>query len=261
MLDYGRTTSLPARYRIALAISLALFLHTAGLSAIPSLLERTEQPTPTMTVTLVAPGSQPAPEAAASSGEKPAEQPQEPRDASVPQQDSKTAHPDQPEAPSQSATPRVTPAPEPASAAPAAGASQAEAANQSPPSLTAAAGAAATSPTETPRQIRQVTESPKKTDAYVVSLATRIARELRRNGVSMLRELSSPVTLEVELHLLGNGALTRANVSRSSGVKGIDGAAYRAALAASPYPEPPGKEEGQQRYRVELVFSPERLEN
>ncbi|MGF2686054.1 TonB family protein [Marinobacter sp. DUT-3] len=261
MLDYGRTTSLPAQYRIALAISLALFLHTAALSAIPSLLEKTEQPTPTMTVTLVAPGSQAAPEAVTSSAEKPAERPQPPRDSSVPPQNSKTANPDQPETPSQSAPPRVTPAPEPASAAPAAGASQAEAENQSPSSRTTAAGAPATSPTEAPRQIRQVTDSPKETDAYVVSLATRIARELRRNGVPMLRELSSPITLEVELQLLGNGALTRANVSRSSGMKGIDGAAYRAALAASPYPEPPGKEGGQQRYRVELVFSPERLEN
>lgn len=260
MLDYGRTTSLPARYRIAFAISLALFLHTAGLSAIPSLLERTEQPTPTMTVTLVAPGSQPTPEAVAGSGEKPAEQPQEPRDSSVPQENSKTANPDQTETPSQPVTPATAPtAAEPTPVESAARTMQAEPASQSPSSRTTAAGAPATSPTDTSHQIRQVTESPGETDAYLVSLATRIARELRRNGVPMLRELNSPVTLEVELQLLGNGALTRANVSRSSGMEGIDGAAYRAALAASPYPEPPGKEGGQQRYRVELVFSPERL--
>lgn len=106
-----------------------------------------------------------------------------------------------------------------------------------------------------------MTEAPNKTDAYVISLATRIARELKRSRIPTLRNLTTPVAMEIELHLLSNGALIKADVYQSSGTEAIDGAAYRAALAASPYPEPPGKEGRQQRYRVELLFSPERLKN
>ena len=56
-----------------------------------------------------------------------------------------------------------------------------------------------------------------------------------------------------------NGTLTRARVTKSTGIKRIDEAAYRAALAASPYPEPPPNNESQDRFEVELVFSPKRL--
>jgi protein TonB len=65
--------------------------------------------------------------------------------------------------------------------------------------------------------------------------------------------------MDVELQLLGNGALTRARILNSTGIEGIDAAAYRAALAASPYPEPPEDGREGNRFEVELVFTPKRL--
>lgn len=248
MLDYGRSTSLPAPYRIALAISLALFLHTLGLSAIPLLPEPTEQPAPTMTVLLVPPGSRATPKTIAG-----------PEDTEI--------RADAPAAAKATATSRQTPPrtrPEPApSASPPSDETvpAAETARKSAPSPSTTAGIPSDSPAPQSRSdIVQLTEAPGETDAYVIRLAARIARELKRSRLPALRTLTAPVAMEIELHLMGNGALTRANVYRSSGMEAIDGAAYRAALAASPYPEPPGREEGQ-RYRVELLFSPERLEN
>ncbi|WP_228704509.1 energy transducer TonB family protein [Marinobacter antarcticus] len=63
----------------------------------------------------------------------------------------------------------------------------------------------------------------------------------------------------MELYLLGSGALTRARVIRSTGIEQIDSAAYRAALSASPYPEPTPDQSGKSRFEVKLVFAPSRL--
>ncbi|MEQ9545946.1 MAG: TonB family protein [Marinobacter sp.] len=247
MLDYGSTTSLPAQYRIALAISLALFLHTLGLSAIPLLSEPTEQTTPTMTIALIPVGSEATPATSASPGKTRAE-------ARVTNKTIVNSRQEQH---------RIMPEPAPTTSPPANESAQTtETTPQTAPSPSNTAGAPSDSPAaESRRDIAQMTEAPKETDAYVIKLATRVADELKRSRVPTVRKLSSPVAMEIELHLLSNGALIKADVYRSSGTEAIDGAAYRAALAASPYPEPPGKEGGQQRYRVELLFSPERLEN
>jgi len=74
-----------------------------------------------------------------------------------------------------------------------------------------------------------------------------------------MRSLTDTVAMEVELQLLGNGALTRARVLKSTGIKPIDEAAYRAALAASPYPQPPKDSGSANRFEVELLFTPKRL--
>ncbi|MCG2582680.1 MAG: TonB family protein [Marinobacter sp.] len=246
MLDYGSSTSLPAQYRIALAISLALLLHTLGLSAIPLLSEPTEHPTPTMTIALIPTGSEATPRTTSSPGEE--------TRAEAPTTNTATVNSRQVR---HQVTPTPTTAPPANEAAP-----TAETAPQTAPSPATTAGIASDSPVaESHRDTAQMTEAPGETDAYVISLATRIARELKHGRIPTLRNLTTPVAMEIELHLLSNGALIKADVHRSSGMEAIDGAAYRAALAASPYPEPPGKEGGQQRYRVELLFSPERLEN
>ncbi|MBZ2167282.1 energy transducer TonB [Marinobacter sp. F4216] len=75
-------------------------------------------------------------------------------------------------------------------------------------------------------------------------------------GVS---QLSEKLSLEVELQLLGNGALTRAKILKSSGIKRLDDAAYHASLSASPYPAPPAHHDDQNRFEVELIFSPKRF--
>jgi len=74
-----------------------------------------------------------------------------------------------------------------------------------------------------------------------------------------MKELDHSSTMEIELHLLESGALTRVRVIRPTGIEQIDSAAYRAALSASPYPEPPPDQGGKSRFEVKLVFAPSRL--
>lgn len=109
------------------------------------------------------------------------------------------------------------------------------------------------------QSITRVTNSPVERDPYLVALATHLARQLEQARVPAVRKLSRTVSMNVELHLLGNGALTRAKILNSTGIEGIDEAAYRAALAASPYPRPPEGEDNLNRFEVELVFTPKRL--
>ena len=93
----------------------------------------------------------------------------------------------------------------------------------------------------------------------MVKLAIHLARELEKLRVPALRDLTETVAMEVELQLLANGALTRAKVLSSTGIRTIDEAGYRAALAASPYPQPPKDGENRNRFEVELLFTPKRL--
>lgn len=107
-------------------------------------------------------------------------------------------------------------------------------------------------------QTTHITQSPSERDPYLITLAVHLGKELEKLRVPAISQLSQKVTMEIELRLLGNGGLTRARVLKSTGIKKIDEAAYRASLAASPYPEPPS-DEIQNRFEIELVFSPKRL--
>lgn len=256
MFDPGSSTSPPAQYRIALAVSLALLLHTLGLSALPLLFDRSERVASTLTFELVPPGSQPTPQVAADAGHQ-SEQPVErnpefdvsPRNSRPPVAASTRAPAAEPEEPAPPAPPPSTPEQSPASP---------EETTASTASPSAAAGApTAPSPEAEPAEITRIIQTPEETDAYIVSLATRIAGELKRSRIRAVHALSRPVAMEIELQLLESGVLTRARVIRSSGVEEIDAAAYRAALAASPYQQVPDNEE-RKRFRVELKFSPER---
>ncbi len=248
MLDSGSTASPPAQYRIALAVSLALLFHTLVLSALPLLFDRFERIDSTLTFELVAPGSQPARHTTASQPASPVKD-RNP-DFEIPPLDPipvateparKTAPPPETAAPSSPPSPQ----------------SAAATAESAP----AAAGAPAESrPDTAPADLTRISEAPEETDAYIVQLATRIAGELKRRQIRGIRALSQPVAMEIELQLLKNGALTRAHVARSSGVEEIDAETYRATLAASPYPEIPDND-GRNRFRVELIFSPERSAN
>ncbi len=246
MLDSGSTASPPAQYRIALAVSLALLFHTLVLSALPLLFDSSERIDSTLTFELVVPGSQPARQTTASSAGQPAS-PVEVRnpDFQIPPLDPIPV----------AITPARKTAPPPKAAASASPQSAPADAESAP----AAAGAPAESrPYTATADINRITETPEETDAYIVQLATRIAGELRRRQIRGIRALSQPVAMEIELQLLKSGALTRARVARSSGVEEIDAETYRATLAASPYPEIP-ENDGRSRFRVELIFSPERV--
>lgn len=127
-------------------------------------------------------------------------------------------------------------------------------------STSASAGAEPERSPETPEErVTRLMESPAELDPYVVKLAIHLARQLEELRVPAMSELTETVAMEVELQLLGNGALTRARVLKSTGIRRIDEAAYRAALAASPYPQPPNDGGSRNRFEVELLFTPKRL--
>lgn len=104
-----------------------------------------------------------------------------------------------------------------------------------------------------------ITKAPSEQDPYLIKLATHLARELEEKRVPAIRELTEASTLKLELQLLRNGALIRARVMKSTGIKRIDSATYRAALSASPYPIPPSEQADNSRFEVTLVFAPSRL--
>lgn len=255
----GRLTQLPASYRIALALSSAVLAHTLLLAGLPAL---PEQPDPAhrVRVELVSPGT-----AASRPATSPAVSP--PADSRNPRFEIPPATPgSRPQRPSAEAPPtsptrthgrsaetettvteRATPAAPPTASAPAS---------------TDSAGSRSGAPAqvaERPAPTTQITETPDEQDPYLIRLALHLSEELERLRVPAIRQLTDKVAMEIELQLLGNGALTRARVLKSTGIEGIDDAAYRASLAASPYPEPPADRQDQNRFEVELIFTPSRL--
>ncbi|MFO8141436.1 MAG: TonB family protein [Marinobacter sp.] len=110
--------------------------------------------------------------------------------------------------------------------------------------------------TDEQESAQRITRTPVEQDPYRVLLATHLAETLEQQRVPAISRLKATVTMELELRIMPNGALTRARVVKSTGVSEIDDAAYRAALAASPYPEP--EAENRDRFGVKLVFTPKR---
>ena len=81
--------------------------------------------------------------------------------------------------------------------------------------------------------------------------------QLRQQRIPELQTLQHAEIVRLELHLMSNGALIRVNTLNRSEVEGLNQAALRAALAASPYPAPPGEDASRgYRYPVELRFMP-----
>ena len=250
MPEKSSPNALPAAYRLGLALSLALLLHTLLLSGIPS---PKEEPTVThresVRFELVAPGT--------------LRTVADPSADLSPRRDAPRVTPfeiDPPE-PEPLSKPEVVTSREPQTPAPT------KATNTSVPRSEAAQSSASSAAGEEPEQlpekteesITRVTESPGELDPYVVKLAVHLAHQLEELRVPAMRSLTDTVAMEVELQLLGNGALTRARVLKSTGIKPIDEAAYRAALAASPYPQPPKDSGSANRFEVELLFTPKRL--
>jgi periplasmic protein TonB len=250
MPDNSSLNPLPATYRLGLAVSLALFLHTLLLSGIPTPMEeRATTHKESVRFELVPRGAR---EAVANMTENPSPS----QDAArIPPFEVDPPRPESPPEP-ETITSRQTKTPAPS-----------ERANTSSPeseaaqsSTSASAGAELEPSAESPEQkVTRITESPAELDPYVVKLAIHLARELEKLRVPAMRDLTQTVAMEVELQLLGNGALTRARVLKSTGIKRIDEAAYRAALAASPYPQPPKDGGSRNRFEVELLFTPKRL--
>lgn len=86
---------------------------------------------------------------------------------------------------------------------------------------------------------------------YEIALWEKIAQQV--GYTPLLTELDQPREVTLNLRLMTNGALRRARVEASSGFEELDGMAREAALAATPFPEPP---ENQRRFSVRLIFEP-----
>jgi len=244
--------ALPATYRLGLAASLALFLHTLLLSGFPTPMEeQTASHRESLRFELVAPGAR---ENAPNLSE-----------TTSPNRDAPRTPPFEvdPPAPESTREPEIisSRSRQPETVAPS---EQANTSTQKTEAAQSSTSATAVAEPERPpepleERVTRITESPAEMDPYVVKLAIHLAGELEKLRVPAMGELTRTVAMEVELQLLGNGALTRARVLKSTGIRNIDEAAYRAALAASPYPQPPENGGNRNRFEVELLFTPKRL--
>ncbi|MGM0449661.1 MAG: energy transducer TonB family protein [Pseudomonadota bacterium] len=87
---------------------------------------------------------------------------------------------------------------------------------------------------------------------YEIALWEKIAQQVAYTP--SMAEMRKPREVVLDLRLMANGALRRARIETSSGLETLDGIAREAALAATPFPEPP---EGRRRFSVRLIFEPD----
>ncbi|HLV78008.1 MAG TPA: energy transducer TonB [Marinobacter sp.] len=237
----------PASYRLALALSLAFMAHTLLLASLPSPLPPRDDLSHRIAFQLVSPSSAPASASTPAASAAPAPRHPEFEVPLLPDRVTTTA-PAQPRASPQP----EPPAPEPVPATPAPGTPEPPAAERAP----GVPSAPQPGTTLAPEPTTQISQLAAEDDPYLVALAVHLAEKLEQQRLPAISRLTQPVTMTLELTLLPNGALTRARVLQSTGVQRIDEAAYRAALAASPYPEPVGEESD--RFEIKLVFNPKR---
>lgn len=246
--------SAPAGYRLWLALSVALVVHTLVLAGLPAFIAHHELSPPRVEITLAPPSQPPVP---ASPGSAPA--PDKAQLASTPFQqptDSKSKVWPEPVAKTQN------PETSARKQAPAPGrqyTSYASPAASNVPSSAGASPAAQQKPSLHRRELeqntkKQISKLPSETDPYLIKLASHLAQQLEHQRIPAVSQLGSTVTMGIELRLMPNGALTRARVVSSSGVQVIDETVYRTALAASPYPKP--DHQGSDRFEVKLIFTP-----
>lgn len=269
MPESGLSSRLPAKHRLALTLSLAFFIHTLLASLFPLLVPQSDDDTPTIRFQLVAPGSTPSEQRRAGQAQRPREE-AETRDRvsafevePLTPQETRQPRNERREAPSRESAeaPERDHSRSETAAGKAGGADNGSTqGSASTPTEGSQAGQQTPVPTEVPTTdtVSSVDIPEKETDPYLLSLIEKLASQLDQHPVPALRELDNPVYVTVELQLMSNGTLVKADLARRSGVDSLDRAAYRAALGASPYPEPPHSS-GRKRYRVNLVFSPQRL--
>ncbi len=233
---------------MVLALSLAFMAHTLLLAGLPAPLQEARELSHRLVFRLAtAPSDATAASAPASNSAQPPRHPEFEVPA-APEVISTTApakpitQPEQlPEPAPAQQQPAPAPSPQPAPA---------------PASTPSTESAPRTGKQEATETIARTSESPADHDPYLMLLATHLAEQLDQQRVPAISQLAEKVSMELELTILPSGALTRARVIKSTGIQRIDEAAYRAALAASPYPEPEG--EKSDRFEVRLVFTPKR---
>ena len=257
MLKYGKDTGLPETYRITLAISVALLIHTLLMASFPFTLPEHSHHPVSVRVQLVPTGSEPATESAVNQPSRQVqnqpftvEQPTKPLSPLEPVTTQTRKRPTLPKLATgdtlSSGQNRIRPEPEPKprdKAAAGARASQPSAAGEKP------------SP-QTERKEQELTlqsRSPSEKSSYLSLLVQTIARKAQIRKLDEI-EKGQVLSVELELNLMSNGALIGARITRPSDNAGLDQRVYRAALAASPYPEPPASLAQQRRFRVEVRY-------
>lgn len=249
-------TSVPDKHRLILAISLALLVHTLVLVLAPAVRQPEELASTTLRFSLVQSASLPAPAPSTTSSQAPAI-PTPPASA-----DRKPEN-----------NTEVSPNPAIANPVPAAPKSQQSRPPETPsrpltPPSPAQQQSRTPADTATPHPLRepgedrlnQLTTRTAEQDPYAIRLVQRIAEFQAGHSVAAaVSALPEPVTVTLDLQLLPSGTLTRATIIGSSGHDSIDRAAYRTALAASPYPEPPEDVKDRKSFQVKLTYTPERL--
>lgn len=261
MLEYGKETGIPEAYRITLAVSVALLIHTLFMATFPFALPEHNHNPVTVQVQLM-------PEGDRASEQKTPSQPNIPvraapftirnTGASTPARSVPTTSSQQPrsapeplrEKPQSSdiasaREPVNTPAPEPPEPS-----VQAPGTAASAPSV---AGERLAPQVDTEQQVTMKSEKSSEA-SYLSLLVQTIARKAK---IPKLDDFDKGQVLgvELELSLMSNGTLVGARITESSGHDGLDQRVYRAALAASPYPEPPSSGGRQQRFRVEVKYT------
>lgn len=244
MLEYGKDTGLPATYRITLAVSVAFLAHTLLVATFPFELPEHNHNPVSVRVQLTPQGSAP------SSANAPSQASSQVRatpftidDIPSPRRASNIATTSTPQ-------PRAVSAPSP----------EPQPKEQSIPSRNTPASAPSTAGDDSTRQddakqeLTLKSAAPSEESAYRSLLAQTIARKSRIPKLDDFNQ-ETILSVELELNLMSNGALVGARITESSGNEGLDQRVYRAALAASPYPEPPPSNTRQQRFRVEVRYT------
>ncbi|SFM11670.1 energy transducer TonB [Marinobacter zhejiangensis] len=249
MTPVGSRSLLPAPYRITVAIPLALLIHTL-IFALIRFEPAVEDPEPEMIkITLSRTGSVATPATSTptpNASEQVVEEVPQPTEAA-------------PEILVSEESPQPTAQPEDSQPEPAQPATRATTTPSVEQVATIEDKEGDQGQTENTEQITQISEPAQQT-SYIDLLAARIVSYATPYFNDAYRaELTAVTAVEVELQLMNNGALIGASITQPSGDAVLDRAAYRGALGASPYPEPPaGNKEGN-RFRVTIKFAPERI--
>lgn len=243
MQHQGTTYQLPAGYRFTLALSAALLAHILLFSGFPPVTDNSEHAPPSVQIELIA-ASHTSPQTSAQSTSelKSESNTEKPENPGIPQRPPKPGAQDIPQKPQQSSNQPVT-----------------HSQNTQDTSVSQAERAPSQAQEGEEQQTTIISKSPAETTPYLLELQLRIAKELEEVGGYKVSTLPEPVAIRIELSLLDNGTLTRAKIVKPTGNSRIDKAAYKATLAASPYPEPPAGNKEQNRFEVELEFAPKRF--
>jgi protein TonB len=261
--------NVPEKYRIALALSTAFLAHTLILTGLPSPIPETQEPRHSIQFELVFPGSR------ASTPRTNDILPHEVVEETTPNRNptfkippTQVTAPSLPQIVTELSNQRVlnqeikaeTKVREEVVNNPRPLTKPTIRTNQSTQSDAAHEGSQVTVPAEQAEEDRptRITQAPTEADSYLVKLWQQLQTKLAEDSVAGSSNISHKMTVIIELQLLGNGTLTRARILKSTENTMLDNAIYRAALAASPYPEPP-ENMAQNRFKVKLVLTPVRL--